>query len=424
MGMFSGYRIEEDQWGRTLILFLNPSSTEFAEEPGSGSIKNSAGLLEQVRGYINQNLPDLKVSAVKLMVGSVLLATIPLGASGVYAEAPATASGAAADAAQQASYTSYKVAAGDSLWIISKKFNVSVDSIKALNGLTGDVIFTGTVLKIPSAAPSTAPATAYTTYNVVSGDSLWLISQKYGVSIDSIKTLNKLTTDVIYTGQQLKISSSTAAPAPSPTPAPAPASTQPYVTYTSHKVASGENAWTISLAYGIPMTELLKVNNLTNSSVLNIGQVLKIPVHVVPVMKTAGAQYGEYMDWWTGAQYVFPINAVAKVTDFKTGRSFTVKRTIGANHSDTEPLTAADAAVIKDIWGGSYSWTPRAVIVSVNGHRIAASMTSMPHSIEYITDNNFTGHFDIHFLNSTRHNDGLIDPSHQAQIKIAAGTAQ
>jgi hypothetical protein len=134
-----------------------------------------------------------------------------------------------------------------------------------------------------------------------------------------------------------------------------------------------------------------------------------------------GAKYGEYLDWWTEAQYVFLINKVATVTDFKTGRSFQVKRTIGANHSDTEPLTAADAAIIKEVWGGQYSWAERAVIVNVDGRKIAGSMASMPHDIEYIKDNNFPGHFDIHFRNSTRHVDGTVSEAHQRQIQIAAG---
>jgi len=169
------------------------------------------------------------------------------------------------------------------------------------------------------------------------------------------------------------------------------------------------------------MSELLEVNNLTMNSILYVGQKIKVPVHKIPVKEPVSEKYGEYLDWWTEAQYVFPIGKVATVTDFKTGKSFKVKRTIGAFHADCEPLTAEDAAIIKEIWGGTYSWKERAVIVNVDGRRIAASMASMPHDIEYITDNNFNGHFDIHFKNSTRHKDGLISENHQKQIKVAAG---
>lgn len=61
--------------------------------------------------------------------------------------------------------------------------------------------------------------------------------------------------------------------------------------------------------------------------------------------------------------------------------------------------------MIKEVWGGEYSWKERAVIVEVDGRKIAASMASMPHDVSYIKDNNFNGHFDLHFKNSTRHKD-------------------
>jgi hypothetical protein len=144
-------------------------------------------------------------------------------------------------------------------------------------------------------------------------------------------------------------------------------------------------------------------------------------VHNIAVQERVSEKHGEYLDWWTEAQYVFPINKVATVTDFQTGRTFKIKRTTGAFHADCEPLTARDAAIIKEVWGGSYSWTERAVIVVVDGRKIAASMSSMPHDVEYIKDNNFNGHFDLHFRNSTRHKDGMISQAHQAQIRIAAG---
>jgi len=50
-------------------------------------------------------------------------------------------------------------------------------------------------------------------------------------------------------------------------------------------------------------------------------------------------------------------------------------------------------------------------------------MASMPHDISYINDNNFNGHFDIHFKNSTRHSDGKTSDAHQRQVAIAAGVS-
>jgi LysM repeat protein len=199
--------------------------------------------------------------------------------------------------------------------------------------------------------------------------------------------------------------------------------TQPGVTvsYKTHTVVSGDTMWSISVKYGIPMLELLKLNNLSLSSPLSLGQTLNIPVYTVPVRPAVGPQYGELLDWWTEARYVFPIGSIATVTDFVTGRKYQVKYTMGGNHADSEPLTAADAQIMKDIWGGTYSWTPRAVLVQINGRKLAAASHSYPHDGESILDNNYPGHFCIHFLNSTRHVDGLVQASMQAKIKMAAG---
>ncbi len=171
---------------------------------------------------------------------------------------------------------------------------------------------------------------------------------------------------------------------------------------------------------------------------------LTIPVHHVPVKATPSSAYGELLDWWSEAQYVVPIGAVFTVYDFYTGKSFTAKRTIGSGHADCEPLTADDTAAMKEIWGGSFNWSKRPVLIIINGRKIAASAAGMLHAgnewaeggvwtdwrsdnygaginYDYVKGNNASGHFDIHFYNSIKHVDGNTDSTHQANIMIAAG---
>jgi hypothetical protein len=126
------------------------------------------------------------------------------------------------------------------------------------------------------------------------------------------------------------------------------------------------------------MQELLSDNGLSSSSVLNLGQKLRIAKYTIPVQPTPGAKFGEYLDWWTQAQYVVPINKTIRVTDFDTGKAFEIVRTVGAGHADCEPKTAADTAAAKSVFGG-YTWNPRAVIVTCDGRWIAASMSFYPH---------------------------------------------
>ncbi len=94
----------------------------------------------------------------------------------------------------------YTIQPGDTLWLLSRKYGTTVDAIKQLNGLTGDMLYVGQVLKIP--APQSEP---YIEYTVKSGDTLWLLSRKYQTTVDAIKKLNGLTSDIIDIGQVLKI---------------------------------------------------------------------------------------------------------------------------------------------------------------------------------------------------------------------------
>ncbi len=97
-------------------------------------------------------------------------------------------------------YISYIVQSGDTLYSIARKYNTSVDSLKSLNNLTSDILGVGQVIRIPSDA-----AANYITYTVVKGDSLYAIARKYNTTVDAIKTLNNLTSNILQIGQILKI---------------------------------------------------------------------------------------------------------------------------------------------------------------------------------------------------------------------------
>ena len=97
--------------------------------------------------------------------------------------------------------TIYVVKAGDSLWKIANSYGISVSELKSANNLTSDLLSIGQQLKIPSSA------VASTIYVVKAGDSLWKISNSYGVSVDDIKKLNNLTSNLLSIGQKLKIPS-------------------------------------------------------------------------------------------------------------------------------------------------------------------------------------------------------------------------
>src|SRR5699024_8554436 len=86
--------------------------------------------------------------------------------------------------------TTYTVASGDSLCSIANRFGVTVNDLKSANGLTSNLLSVGQVLIIPTAGSSTPGSPTYNTYTVASGDSLWSIANRFGTTVDTIKTLN------------------------------------------------------------------------------------------------------------------------------------------------------------------------------------------------------------------------------------------
>jgi hypothetical protein len=130
--------------------------------------------------------------------------------------------------------------------------------------------------------------------------------------------------------------------------------------------------------------------------------------------------YGSSLPWKEAAE-LLPRRSVFKVTDIETGLSFQVQRRAGKNHADVQPLTKEDTAIMEQIYEGKWSWRRKAILVQAGDRSIAASMHGMPHGGDGIPDNNFSGHFCIHFLGSATHGSGNIDPEHQFMIRKAAG---
>lgn len=148
----------------------------------------------------------------------------------------------------------YTVQSGDSLWSISKKFGITVDELKQANNLTSNLLSIGQNLYIPS------KETNVTTneYVVVKGDTLYGIASKFGTTVDNLKSINNLTTDSLAIGQILKI------------PNAEESNTNTYT------VKSGDTLYAIANKYNTTVNELKELNNLT-SNTLSIGQVLKVP---------------------------------------------------------------------------------------------------------------------------------------------------
>ena len=94
----------------------------------------------------------------------------------------------------------YTVKSGDTLWLLANRFGTTVDDIKRLNGLRSDNLQIGQVLQIP-----TQQSSPYFDYTVKSGDTLWLLANRFGTTVDDIRRLNGLTSDNLQIGQVLRM---------------------------------------------------------------------------------------------------------------------------------------------------------------------------------------------------------------------------
>ena len=129
-------------------------------------------------------------------------------------------------AAANISASEVTVESGDTLWSISAGASQSVEEIKSLNNLSSDLIFPGDVLKVDAEAPSAAPAEETeadndaTTYTIEAGDTLFAIASQFNISIDEIKAWNNLSSDLIIPGKTIVVAEEAAPEAASVQEAP------------------------------------------------------------------------------------------------------------------------------------------------------------------------------------------------------------
>ena len=115
-------------------------------------------------------------------------------------------------AAANISASEVTVDSGDTLWSLSTEAGKTVEEVKSLNNLTSDIIFPGDVLKIDGEAAAPAEeetteevATDATTYTIEAGDTLFAIANQFDVSVSELQEWNNLTSDLIFVGKTINV---------------------------------------------------------------------------------------------------------------------------------------------------------------------------------------------------------------------------
>lgn len=190
----------------------------------------------------------------------------------------------------------YTVKSGDSLWSISKKFGITVDELKSANNLSSNLLSVGQNLIIPGKESQTTGDE----YVVKKGDTLYSIARKYNTSVDNLKSINNITTDSLAIGQIIKL------------PSTSSTASDTYI------VKKGDSLYSIARTYNTSVDKLKEINNLT-SNALAIGQVLKLPSsnaseNVVYTVKKGDSLYSIAREYGTTVDAIKKLNNITSNT--------------------------------------------------------------------------------------------------------------
>ena len=166
------------------------SGAIFPENPNEYVVQKGDTLYSIALKY-NTTVPDLvsknNLTNTNLKVGDVLQIPSDVESTG--------------DSSDVIETNTYIVQPGDTLYSISRKYGVSVNDLINSNNLTGNVLVIGSVLNIPTSNNTNGN----NLYVVQKGDSLWSISRRFNTTVNDIRMMNNLKSDILTIGQSLII---------------------------------------------------------------------------------------------------------------------------------------------------------------------------------------------------------------------------
>lgn len=146
----------------------------------------------------------------------------------------------------------YTVKAGDTLYSIAKRFNLTVDKLKSLNNLQNSFLSVGKKLKVSGEKEDISESIS-NVYVVKAGDTLYSIAKKHNTTVDNLKALNNLSSNMLSIGQKITVPSQNV-----------------------YTVVPGDTLYSIAKKFNTTVNNLIDLNNLT-SNLLFVNQELLIP---------------------------------------------------------------------------------------------------------------------------------------------------
>ncbi|EEI61565.1 MULTISPECIES: muramidase family protein [Enterococcus] len=184
----------------------------------------------------------------------------------------------------------YTVQSGDSVWKISNDHGITMAQLIKWNNIKNNFVYPGQQLIVSNGGSSNTGANTGNTsgsnssnssssntasgtkYTVKAGDSVWSVSNKYGITMAQLIQWNNIQNNFIYPGQQLTVSNSGSTNSASSntgssanTNNSSSANTGSSSSQGTYTVKAGESVWSVANKNGITMNQLIEWNNIKNN---------------------------------------------------------------------------------------------------------------------------------------------------------------
>ena len=177
----------------------------------------------------------------------------------------------------------YTVQSGDSVWKISNDHGITMAQLIEWNNIKNNFVYPGQQLIVSNGGSSNTGANTGNTsgsnssnssssntasgtkYTVKAGDSVWSVSNKYGITMAQLIQWNNIQNNFIYPGQQLTVSNSGSTNSASSNTGSSANTNNSSSSQGTYTVKAGESVWSVANKNGITMNQLIEWNNIKNN---------------------------------------------------------------------------------------------------------------------------------------------------------------